>query len=211
MRWLDVSIDRNQMSDSLRNSTGSIGTVCEISGYRDEIEKLIGARRLLSRSRQTRRSKTPPHSRWRSHLEEFLVKNWAQTELGKEYVIYEEDGRASRQQHPTDTGLFDILAISKDKKTLLVIELKKGRASGRSYRPDAPVHGICPGGTRRDRPIRQRWSNNALEDDQRIRRALGDVIPLIDFYRYQISFKLIKRIATMMSMPVFGILHSTNG
>jgi restriction system protein len=31
----------------------------------------------------------------------------------------------------------------------------------------------------------------ALEDDQRIRRALA-VTPNIDFYRYQISFKLIK-------------------
>jgi len=31
----------------------------------------------------------------------------------------------------------------------------------------------------------------ALEDDQRIRRALA-VVPTIDFYRYQISFKLMK-------------------
>jgi len=31
----------------------------------------------------------------------------------------------------------------------------------------------------------------ALEDDQRIRRALS-MVPSIDFYRYQISFKLVK-------------------
>jgi restriction system protein len=31
----------------------------------------------------------------------------------------------------------------------------------------------------------------ALEDDQRIRRALS-VTPNIEFYRYQISFKLLK-------------------
>jgi len=31
----------------------------------------------------------------------------------------------------------------------------------------------------------------ALEDDQRIRRALA-VVPSINFYRYQISFKLLK-------------------
>lgn len=31
----------------------------------------------------------------------------------------------------------------------------------------------------------------ALEDDQRIRRALT-MVPAIDFYRYQISFKLVK-------------------
>ena len=33
------------------------------------------------------------------------------------------------QQYPTDTGYIDILAVSKDNKELLVIELKKGRAS----------------------------------------------------------------------------------
>ena len=29
------------------------------------------------------------------HLEDFLVQNWVQTDLGKEYDIYEEDGRRS--------------------------------------------------------------------------------------------------------------------
>ena len=33
------------------------------------------------------------------------------------------------QQFQTDTGPLDLLAISKDQKELLVIELKKGRAS----------------------------------------------------------------------------------
>ena len=63
------------------------------------------------------------------HLEDFLVQNWAQTDLGKEYDIYEEDGEIVGQQYQTDTGPLDILAISKDKKSLLVVELKKGRAS----------------------------------------------------------------------------------
>jgi RecB family endonuclease NucS len=62
------------------------------------------------------------------HLEDFLVENWAQTKLGEEYDIYEEDGERA-QQYQTDTGSLDILAISKDKKRLLVVELKKGRAS----------------------------------------------------------------------------------
>ena len=54
------------------------------------------------------------------HLEDFLVQNWAQTDLGKEYDIYEEDGERVGQQYATDTGPLDILAISKDKKSLLV-------------------------------------------------------------------------------------------
>ena len=42
VQWSNVSIDRNAMSEALRNSTGSIGTVSDISAYHDEIEKLLG-------------------------------------------------------------------------------------------------------------------------------------------------------------------------
>lgn len=63
------------------------------------------------------------------HLEDFLVANWGQTELGKFYDIFQEDGELVGHQYPSDTGPIDILAISKNKKELLVVELKKGRAS----------------------------------------------------------------------------------
>ena len=123
-------------------------------------------------------------------MEDFLVKNWAQTELAKDYEIFSEDGEKVGQQYQTDTGPLDILAISRDKKRLLVVELKKGRASdvvvGQVLRymgyvkeelveEGQTVHGIII----------------ALEDDQRIRRALA-MTPNIQFYRYQISFKLLK-------------------
>ena len=57
------------------------------------------------------------------HLEDFLVENWSQTELGKEFDIFEEEGERVGQQYPTDTGPLDILAVSKDKKRLLVVKL----------------------------------------------------------------------------------------
>jgi len=43
VRWLTQRISRADMSESLRNSTGSIGTVSEITKYSDELEKLIGS------------------------------------------------------------------------------------------------------------------------------------------------------------------------
>ena len=123
------------------------------------------------------------------HLEEFLVKNWSHTALGKDYDIYEEDGEKA-QQYQTDTGPLDILAISKDKKRLLVVELKKGRAS------DAVV-----GQTLRYMSFVQDELAEvgqtvlgviiAHENDQRIRRALT-MTPNIAFYRYQVSFNLVK-------------------
>jgi len=39
--WLATTIERSAMSKPLRNSTGSIGTVANVTGYRDEIENLI--------------------------------------------------------------------------------------------------------------------------------------------------------------------------
>ena len=42
VNWLNVSIDRAAMSEALQNSTGSIGTVSDVSHYHEEIEKLIG-------------------------------------------------------------------------------------------------------------------------------------------------------------------------
>lgn len=195
VKWLEQSIDRSDMSVSLKGSTGSIGTVSNISKYRDEIENLLG--------NATGAIPTSPGSMpgeeavendaafaMEKHLEDFLVRNWAQTELGKEYNIYAEDGERVGQQYPTDTGPLDILAISKDKKSLLVVELKRGRAS------DAVVGQILrymgyvkeelaeAGQTVRGVII-------ALEDDPKMRRALV-MVANIEFYRYQISFKLIK-------------------
>jgi restriction system protein len=188
VHWLDVNIDRAVMSEALRHSAGSIGTVSNVSRYAEEIEKLIGgvsAPKLISTDETV---EDPSAFALEEHLEAFLVKNWAQTELGKEYDIYEEDGEKA-QQYQTDTGPLDILAISKDKKRLLVVELKKGRASdgvvGQTLRymsfvqevlaeKDQTVHGIII----------------ALEDDQRIKRALA-MVSNVRFCRYQVNFKLI--------------------
>ena len=41
VRWLDIVIPRRSMSQKLQNSTGSIGTCCNITKYADELEKLI--------------------------------------------------------------------------------------------------------------------------------------------------------------------------
>jgi restriction system protein len=84
----------------------------------------------------------------------------------------------------------DILAISRDKKRLLVVELKKGRAS------DAVVGQIL----RYMGYVREELAENgqavlgaiiALDDDPRIRRALA-MVPEIAFYRYEVRFTLIK-------------------
>ena len=112
--------------------------------------------------------------------------------MGKTYDIFEEDGELVGQQYPSDTGPIDILAISKDKKELLVIELKKGRASDQVVGQIQRYMGYVL-----EELAEQGQSVKgiiiALEDDIRIRRALA-VATNIGFYTYQVSFKLDKKI-----------------
>jgi restriction system protein len=190
VHWLDKVIDRADMGEALRTALGAPGTVSDMTGYHDEIEKLISG---LSAPTVVSTDETIENAAafvMEKHLEDFLVRNWAQTDLGKEYDIFEEAGEKVGQQYSTDTGPLDILAISKDKKSLLVVELKKGRASdvvvGQTLRYMGYVQEVLA-----EEGQAVRGAIIALEDDQRIRRALA-VVPTIDFYRYQISFKLMK-------------------
>lgn len=190
VNWFSVQIERSAMSEALRNSTGSVGTISNVTQYADEIQELIGVIDQHSKVAVDSQIEDATVFALEKHLEDFLVKNWKQTELGKLYDIYEEDGELVGQQYPSDTGPLDILAISKDKSTLLVVELKRGRVSdnvvGQIQRymgyvkeelaePHQTVKGVIIG----------------LEDDVRIRRALA-VTQNIEFYRYKISFKLYK-------------------
>ena len=189
VRWLEMTIPRSDMSEALKRSTGSIGTVSNISGYREGIERFIGelppAPPALDPTIEDLASFA-----LEKHLEDFLAQNWAQTELGRDYDIYTEDGEQVGQQYQSDTGPMDILAIRKDKKELLVVELKKGRAS------DAVVGQVL----RYMGYVAQELAEEgqsvkgviiAQDDDPKVRRALA-VAPNISFYRYQISFKLQK-------------------
>jgi restriction system protein len=191
VKWLDLSVARSSLSESLQNSTGSIGTVSDVTEYADEIERILSsaptAAPIVSLDPVI---EDPVAFAMEKHLEAFLVANWNQTLLARDFDIYEEDGEPVGQQYATDAGPIDILAISKDKKRLLVVELKRGRASdvvvGQVLRyigfvkeqvaeADQTVEGAII----------------ALEDDQKLKWAIA-AVPLISFYRYQINFKLVK-------------------
>lgn len=191
VRWLPVTIDRSAMSEPLQGSTGSIGTSSRVSGHAEEIERLIAEQGYCDAPEETQASIAATAFALEDHLETYLIKNWSTTSLAKDYDIYvdEEEGLIGKQ-YRTDTGFIDILAISKDRKTLLVIELKRGRPSdevvGQVQRykgdvmtevaePDQKVKGLIIG----------------FDDDKRIRRALL-AAPNISFFQYKVRFELIK-------------------
>ncbi len=188
--WSNRTILRSEMSKELQHSAGSIGTTSDITKYAEEIESLIGNLPTSTIIATDATVEDPSVFALEEHLEEFLVKNWSKTLLGKKYNIYQVDGELVGQQYPSDTGNIDILAISKDGKEILVIELKKGRASDvvvgqvQRYMGYIKEELLESGQTVRGAII-------ALEDDIRIRRALS-VVNNIDFFKYEVSFKLYK-------------------
>jgi len=100
------------------------------------------------------------------------------------------DGELVGQQFPSDTGPIDILAISKDKQELLVVELKKGRVSDNVVGQIQRYMGY----------VKEELAENGqtvkgviigLDDDLRIKRALS-VTNNIEFYQYKVNFTLYK-------------------
>jgi restriction system protein len=190
VHWFDETIDRSEMTEALRRSTGSIGTVSQISKYREELEGLIkgeAPKPVLISTDET--IEDPVVFALEKHLEDFLIANWSQTPLGREYDIYQEEENFG-QQFPTDTGPIDILAISKDKQVVLVVELKKGRASDAVVGQIQRYMGYIAEEIAEEHQ-QVRGVIIALEDDLRIKRALKVAVN-IDFYRYEVKFDLIK-------------------
>ena len=188
--WFQNTFARTDMSDELQRSSGSIGTTCDLTKYAVELERLIVGQVAPTLVSKDETVEDPSVFALEKHLEDFLVANWSSTELGANYDIYEEDGELVGQQYPSDTGPIDILAISKDKKELLVVELKKGRASdyvvGQVQRYMGYAYDIAENGQT------VRGAIIAFKDDLRIRQALK-VAQGIDFYLYAVNFKLLKQ------------------
>ena len=188
--WSGPVVDRDSLSDGLLRSIRGPLSLVETTKHADEIDALLAGTQPPVISVADPDVEDPAVFALEQHLEDFLVTNWDQTSLADDYELVQEEGEVIAQQFPTDTGPIDILAVSKDNSELLVIELKRGRASdvvvGQVQRymgyvvselatEDQQVRGVII----------------ALEDDQRLRRALT-VAPNVSFYRYRVRFDLEK-------------------
>ncbi|MDA9897056.1 endonuclease NucS [Pelagibacterales bacterium] len=122
------------------------------------------------------------------HLEDYIIKNWSNIELNKDYNIHVENNKLCTQ-YPTGTGPLDILAISKDGKEFLVIELKKGRASDIVVGQIQRYMGHIKNNLAGDKNVKGLII--ALDDDKNLRDALS-VAPNIKFMKYEVTFKLVE-------------------
>jgi hypothetical protein len=119
-------------------------------------------------------------------LEDFIIYNWKNTEIGKKFDLIIEDGEIVSQQYRTEIGPIDILA--KDKKTgdFIVIELKKNQTSDETVGQISRYMGW----------IKKNKNNSsvkgiiiAAEFDKKLEYALG-VVNNIEVFLYQVDFKL---------------------
>jgi len=186
--WRKATFPRSAMTEDLKNATAATLTIIEVTRFASEIEVLISGKSKISISSSDETLEDPSEFVFEKHLEDFLVHNWAQTELAKKYDLVMDGGVVVAQQYQSDTGPIDILAISKDKKEYLVIELKKGRTN------DAVVGQTLRymGFVRNDLAVNGETVRGlviAHQNDLRLRNALS-MVPSIDFFIYQVDFKL---------------------
>lgn len=119
-------------------------------------------------------------------LEDFIISNWENTELGNDLDLIVQDGEIISQQYRTDIGPIDILA--KDKKTdaHVVIELKKGQTSDETIGQISRYMGWVEEKLN-DKNVRGIIIANGF--DKKLEYALKRVAG-VDVYIYVIDFRL---------------------
>lgn len=122
------------------------------------------------------------------HLHDFMVDNWEQTTLGRDWLLLEEDGETVGSHYQTgEVGEIDIVAKHRSENRWLVIELKRNQTSDETVGQLLRYMGW----------VRRRKAEGALvegliicrEVDQRIQYAL-DGQPHIRCMTYQVRFSL---------------------
>ena len=189
VKWF-ASFTKDACSETLKNTLGAIATISDVTHQSLEIDALLSGN--VMRTEIIQSAVDESEFALEKHLEDFLIENWSNTDLGREYdLLKDENGQMIAQQYSTEVGPIDILAVSKDKSELLIVELKKGRSGdavvGQILRyitavknevaePNQKVKGVIITGV----------------DDKKIRYSIEPLNGLVDFMVYKIQFSLEK-------------------
>jgi hypothetical protein len=119
-------------------------------------------------------------------LENFLIKNWEKTELGKKYDLIEEDEKFS-QQYPTGVGPIDILVKDKKDGSYVVIELKRNQTSDDTIGQLARYMGWLKENKTNGKPVKGIIITGGY--DNKLYYASQMIIGC-EIYIYQVDFKL---------------------
>lgn len=121
-------------------------------------------------------------------LEDFIIQNWDNTELGRNLNLIIKDGELISQQYKTDIGQIDILAKDKRDDSFVVIELKKDQTSDDTIGQLARYMGWIKK-IKGDKSVRGIIIANSY--DKKLEYAIK-VFPNVEVYLYEVNFKLNK-------------------
>ena len=123
------------------------------------------------------------------YLQEFLRDNWAQTEIGHEWTLYEEEGDPDAGfEYPVSVGYIDLLAHHKTEDRWLVVELKRGQTGDQTVGQVLRYMGairreLAEDGDTVEGLIIAHGSNDKL-------RYAAAEVPSIDLKLYDVEFNL---------------------
>jgi restriction system protein len=185
--WFDGEIPKDELTEDLQKTLSTPRTWSHLKGYPEDIQKSYEEQLHAFISGQpishgaTERVEESVSFIMEKYLEDFLVNNWDKTVLAEDWDLVDS-------QVQTETGPLDVLARSKDGKTLLVIELKLRRASDNVLGQVQRYMG---------------WVKQDLDEGQQVRGLIiGDemdkrlhlalkVAPDVSFMRYEMDFRLL--------------------
>lgn len=122
------------------------------------------------------------------YLEEFVEANFSKINFGAKLELYQDEESTGRQ-YPTPIGNIDLLAIDREKKEFVVIELKKGRGSDAVMGQILRYMGWVKENLAKDGGVR--GVIIVKDRDERLEYALK-LLPNVSLFSYTVSFDLMK-------------------
>lgn len=122
------------------------------------------------------------------YLEEFIETNFDKINFGAKLELYQHEENSGRQ-YPTSIGKIDLLAVDREKKEFVVIELKKERSSDVVIGQILRYMGWVKENLAKDYNVR--GIIIVKEKDERLEYALR-LMPNVNLFLYEVSFNIKK-------------------
>tara|TARA_B100001173_G_scaffold309637_1_gene322439 strand:+ start:802 stop:1788 length:987 start_codon:yes stop_codon:yes gene_type:complete len=173
----NTNINQNELSDHLKEI---------INQYKDSIDiEIRNEDSIVTQSLQGR-------FYLESQMEEFIISNWDETELGEKYDLIYEDGELVSKQFRTSTGPIDLLVKDKESGSYVVIELKKNQTNDGTVGQIMRYMGWVKENLN-DENVKGIIIAQDFTEGLRYALRMADSYGLhIGFFRYELDFRLIE-------------------
>lgn len=123
------------------------------------------------------------------YLEDFLIGNWENTELGKKYDLIFENNELVSQQYKTGIGIIDLLVKEKVTGDYVVIELKRNQTSDTTVGQIMRYIGWVKSKLSQGKPVK--GIIIGYSNDEKLNYAIS-CVENIEVFLYRLNFTLTK-------------------